>query len=103
MPIQAFMATYITRALCLVSKKQRIDPKVPANFDEACEYSVCRASIDREFNVFVSRGTWTYVKLESSINQSHSLWYSKRNRSTAKEISRITPVAAYEMIVRKPK
>ncbi len=38
MLIQAFIATHITNALRLASKKKRIDPNVPYDFDEAYEY-----------------------------------------------------------------
>ncbi len=64
MLIQAFMFTHITSALCLASKKKRIDPSVPSNFDEACEYPARRAGIQREFNACVKGGTCSYAKFE---------------------------------------
>ncbi len=77
MLIQSFMATNITNALYLASKKKRIDPNVPSNFDEACEYAGWRAAIDREFNACVKRGTWTYVKSEPNMKPVPFTWVFK--------------------------
>ncbi len=77
MLIKSFVATHITKALCLASKKQRIDPNLPSNFDEACEYPGWRAAIDREFNDCVKRRTWSYVKLEPNMKPVPFTWVFK--------------------------
>jgi len=79
MLIKAFLSVRLNYPEAFsVSKKTRSDPTLPRSFNEACRYPPWCAAIDREYNALVDRGTWTYVRRQSSMKPVPYTWVFKK-------------------------